>query len=440
MRVKRRTAPTGALGISRFFALTALLFGSLSIAEVHAGGSTPTSGAGISGQSGVNLACGGIPGGTNLDGLCGATGTFGDNEFSQVSAFNQQALPEAMREVQNEVTGQLTGTNGRLGLVRNLAKLGKSSGFAFNGKQVAFGEGSSQASFRGTGGGAQADSGGLGGKLGAFLNIKYGSGEQDANGTEAGFDFDVIGVLGGVDYRFTDKFIGGIAIGYNRTSSDYIGVASGSEFDINNYSFSVYGSFYPTDAIYLDFLASYGRNDYSTERTFPVAGQQADGDTDGNQFAVSATAGYQFNVKALTFGPYVQANWQRAEVDAYTETGSGFALSVNDQTVKSFTSVVGVSADYAISTSFGIISPSVRVEWEHEFDNDSRVVVAQFASDPGSFMNLATAKPDRDFFNVGFGVSTTLPQGITAFADFEILLGHEDLDNHTITVGARMQF
>lgn len=422
--------------------LAAALFSLLVIDPAFAGITPPPvsdGSASVEGRRGVFFACNGV-GGSNLDGLCAATVAFGDNDFAQVSPFNQQALPETMRTVQGEVTGQLTGTGGRLGLVRTLSKLEKPSGFAFNGKQVAFGEETPEMSFQGTGGGAQSGSVVRGGKLGAFLNVKYGSGEQDANTGEAGFDFDVIGVLAGVDYRFTDRFIGGVAFGYNRTDSDYAGIASGSEFDINNYSFSFYGSFYPTDAIYLDFLATYGRNDYATERTFAVAGQKAEGDTDGNQYALSATAGYQFSREALTFGPYLQVNWQRGDVDAYTETGTGFALSVDDQTVKSFTSVVGISAVYAISTGFGVVSPSVRVEWEHEFSNDSRVIAAQFASDPGSFMNLPTSAPDRDFFNLGVGVSSTLPRGITAFADFEILLGHEDLDNHTITVGARIEF
>ena len=399
----------------------------------------PDGSASTEGRRGVFLACT-APGGSGLSGLCGSTGTFGDDDFTQVSPFQQQALPEAINQVQDNLNGQLTGTFGRLGQVRNLAKVGAPSGLAFNGKQVALGDDATATSFRGTGGGAQAGSGALGGKLGAFLNVKYGSGEQESNGSEAGFDFDVIGVLGGVDYRFSDRVIGGIAFGYNRTDSDYIGIASGSEFDINNYSVSLYGSFYPTDAIYLDALFTYGRNDYSTERVFSVAGQKADGDTDGNQYAFSATAGYQLSRQALTFGPYVQVNWQRADVDQYTETGTGFALTVEDQTLRSFTSVVGASVDYAISTGFGVFSPSLRVEWEHEFSNDSRVIVAQFASSPGSFMNLPTAAPDRNFFNVGAGVSTTLPRGITAFADFEVLLGHKDLDNHTVTVGARLEF
>lgn len=173
----------------------------------------------------------------------------------------------------------------------------------------------------------------------------------------------------------------------------------------------------------------------------PQASRTATGDTDGNRISASASAGYQFSRQALTYGPYSQVNFVYADVDGFTESGAGnFNLVVKDEEVRSFTSVFGVRADYAISTFWGVISPSVRAEWEHEFSNDSRTVVTAFSANPNGLINVQTKAPDRNYFNVGAGVSATLPRGITAFADFEILLAHKDLDNHTITVGARMEF
>ena len=334
--------------------------------------------------------------------------------------------------------GQIIGPQGS-----RTAAIRSGVNFAFNGQPMSREDLlANQNGFAGTGGGAQAGSSGLGGRLGGFLNVKYGSGEQEGNANEAGFDFDVIGVLGGVDYRFSDKFVAGIAFGFDRTDGEFNAPATG-DLDTNSFSFSAYATYYPTDAIYVDALLSYARNDIDSERDIisGTVNRTAKGDTDGNRISGSASVGYQFTHQALTYGPYGQANYVYANVDGFTESGAGnFNLVVDDEDVRSFTSVFGVRADYAISTSFGVISPSIRAEWEHEFSNDSRTVVTAFSANPSGLINVQTQAPDRNYFNVGVGVAATLAGGISAFADFEILLAHKDLDNHTITVGARMEF
>lgn len=257
---------------------------------------------------------------------------------------------------------------------------------------------------------------------------------------ETGFESDVIGVLAGVDYRLSNQFTAGLSLGYNRTDADFTGYGSRSEFAANNYTAALYASYYPTDAIYLDLFGSFGFGNFETERFFFPFNQTAKGDTDGLQYGLSATAGYQFSRGALSYSPYIQASWSRAEVDAYTETGSGLALDISDQDLTSVTSVLGLRLDYAFSTGIGVIVPSLRFEWEHEFSNDDRVITAQFASDPGSFMNLPTQKPDRDYFNLGVGAAMTMAGGTTAFVDFETLLAHEDVTNYKVTLGARLEF
>lgn len=393
--------------------------------------------------AGFDAACFGS-GGTDLDSLCFSSNwsLYSTEELAQISPAHQQALGETLRQRLSELAGALIGPKGRTNAVRTAAREGRAPGFAFNGKPVAPKELQIAAATGGDAGWvAQNDGGGgLGGKLGAFLNLEYGMGEQDQTPSETGFDSDVIGVLAGVDYRLSDKFTAGVSFGYRRTDADFTGYGSSSEFNADNYTAALYASYYPTDAIFVDLFGSYGFGNFETERFFFPFNQTAKGDTDGTQFGLSATAGYQFFRGALTYGPYIQASWTRSEVDGYTETGSGLALDISDQDLTSVTSVLGLRLDYAFSTGAGVIVPTARFEWEHEFSNDDRVITAQFASDPGSFMNLPTQKPDRDYFNLGVGASMTFEGGVTAFVDFETLLGHEDLTNHKITAGARLEF
>ncbi|MBK8536466.1 MAG: autotransporter domain-containing protein [Candidatus Competibacteraceae bacterium] len=45
-------------------------------------------------------------------------------------------------------------------------------------------------------------------------------GDKSRTTQESNFDYDAYDITGGVDYRFTDRFIAGFALGYSSTSSD----------------------------------------------------------------------------------------------------------------------------------------------------------------------------------------------------------------------------
>ncbi len=49
--------------------------------------------------------------------------------------------------------------------------------------------------------------------------INYGDKDQTQN--QAGFDFDTIGITGGVDYRIRDNFVVGAALGYSQIETDF---------------------------------------------------------------------------------------------------------------------------------------------------------------------------------------------------------------------------
>ncbi|MGH2690201.1 MAG: autotransporter outer membrane beta-barrel domain-containing protein, partial [Actinomycetota bacterium] len=136
-------------------------------------------------------------------------------------------------------------------------------------------------SFLERGGGASADRS----RLGLFVNGKGSFGNQDATPKDAGFDFNTAGVTLGADYRLTDQFLLGIALGYLRTKTTFD--ASAGESRIHGYSVSAYGNVYLTDKWYLDGIATFGWNDYDTERAVAPLGATAEGSTDGTQFALS---------------------------------------------------------------------------------------------------------------------------------------------------------
>jgi outer membrane autotransporter protein len=305
-------------------------------------------------------------------------------------------------------------------------------------------------------------------RLGIFANGTYTFGEKDEmrggamnDIIEPGFDFDTFGVTAGVDYRFTDNFVLGLAFSYQSTDADLD--ASSGRVDTNSYNLSVYGTYYISD-LYVDGIVTFGWNDYDIDRNIRYAisdatggtttvNQTATSDTDGTQYSFALGVGYDFNASGFTFGPFARMSYIRLDIDGYQEKidnnspGFGWALEVDSQDVESFTSVLGGQVSYAISTGVGVLLPQVRFEWQHEFKDDSRTITARFAHDPGFIetnnqqtqINYGTNDPDRDFFNVGAGLSATFRGGVLAFFYYETVLGLDDVTAHSIVLGVRKE-
>lgn len=299
-----------------------------------------------------------------------------------------------------------------------------------------------------TGGGASADQN-FGGPLGTFVNGVGSFGSKSSTDRAVGFDFHSVGATAGVDYRFTDRLVAGLAFSYLRTDAD---ITFGlGQVDSNSYGVSLYGTYYAGPA-YIDVLGGFTWYDYDTTRRIvygPGPGgpstavdRTAKGATNGRQYAFNVGAGYEFRHQALTATPYGRVELLHLDVDGYTESGAnGLDLQVKTQTVESLLMVLGGRLAYALSTPLGVLLPQVRGEWRHEALNDGRAIKAQFANDPfNTVFSIPTDKPDRDYFAVGAGVSSVFTKGVAAFLDFETLLGLQGVTNHNVTVGVRVEF
>ncbi len=300
-------------------------------------------------------------------------------------------------------------------------------------------------------------------RLGIFANGTLSFGDKDATNRESGFDFDTIGVTGGVDYRFSNNFILGLAFGYMSTDVDLDD--DGGGVDTDGYSVLTYATYY-IGRFFLDGIVSFGWNDYDIDRTIRYSirelnpdgtetgnrvnvDQTAKGDSDGTWYGFSFGVGYDFNAGGLTFGPLARVNYLKADIDGYeekinnTDPGFGLALDVSSQDIVSLTSVLGAEALYAISVPWGVLQPQVRFEWEHEFENDSRTIKAFFVEDPTpdeeTQIRIRTDSPDRDFFNIGAGLSLTFRGGLSAFFYYETVLDLDDVTVHNFAFGLRAE-
>jgi len=282
--------------------------------------------------------------------------------------------------------------------------------------------------------------------IGVFVTTEYEKFNQDNTRFETGFDRDTVGMSFGADYLLRNGLILGAAFTYAHDFGNYDGVGGG--FDHNSYGILAYGSVQPIANMFIDAVAGYTRTDYNFDRrasitlaTVSVAGS-THGDTNGNEWRIGVNSGYDFVFGAFTVGPRLGVLYRETTMNDFKESGNtGLELAYSNQNIQSLTLRPGVYGSYAFSTSWGVVIPQMTLEYVHEFLDDQRSVQFSFVQDPQNRRFLfETTPPDRDYMNLGVGVSIVLPSGLQPFLNFRDMLAYQDRNSYTVTLGLRIPF
>ena len=241
-----------------------------------------------------------------------------------------------------------------------------------------------------------------GSRWGAFLSGNYVNTDRDSTDRETGFNSDTWGFTGGIDYRWTEQFLLGVAFSYSETDAD-LNANSGS-LESDTWGVFGYGTITPMPDTYLDFTIGYSESSHDQERNvvfaiqqiniapalagvgppIPLAGvttvnQTAISDTDSEEFSFSATLGRDWRSGNVTFGPYAGVSYADVEIDGFRErmsnpnaAGGGLALFINDQDYESLMSRVGGAATFTFDGPWGPIFPYLMAEYVHEFEKRQR--------------------------------------------------------------------
>jgi outer membrane lipase/esterase len=279
-------------------------------------------------------------------------------------------------------------------------------------------------------------------KMGMFVSGNVSFGEKEDVVDELGFDFNTAGMTVGIDYRLSHAQIAGGAVGIVNSDSDFNG--SRGNTDIRGLSLLAYSTYYLNQSSYLEAVFSFGKNNFDNSRNI-VAGPinaVVSGETDGTETSISLGVGYDFSQGSYSFSPYGKINYIHTEIDGYSESSNtGLELTYDDQVAKSMTVNIGGQFSYAISQNYGVILPTLRFDWMHEYKDDSRFITAGFLNDPtqGKF-NIKSAIPDTDYFKLGIGASATFQGGRSAFIFYESLLGQNNVTQESVSGGFRWVF
>ncbi|MCK7593267.1 autotransporter domain-containing protein [Pseudomarimonas salicorniae] len=293
-------------------------------------------------------------------------------------------------------------------------------------------------------------------RWGFFATGQIGRGEVRAGQRTPEFDYDIAGLTFGVDYRFTDRLVGGVALGYSDNDAELSD--GGGDVATKGWNLSAYATWYSDRAWYVDGTVMLGRLDYDLQRRVryiitaldggrTVVDQVGTSKTDGDAFGTSISVGRDWQKGPWSLNGYLRGQYSRVKTDSFVETmragqpGAGLALAIDGRTTESMTSVVGGRATYILSRDWGILMPNFSVEWEHEFEDDPSRLTARLAFDPtGSVIERFGDPVDTDYFNVGVGVSALFPGGRSAYLYYEELLGASRQSQGLLSLGVRFEF
>jgi len=268
---------------------------------------------------------------------------------------------------------------------------------------------------------------------GGFVN--FGSRE----GTGIDLDQTLIGISGGVDYRFSPKFVAGIGFGYGRDDVD-IGT-NGTESKGQAISVAIYGSYKPAANLFLDGLLGYSRLSFDSRRFASLTNSFALGQRDGDQVFGFVSFGYDYRRGGLLLSPYSSLEMSWTRLDGFTETGAGIGnLVYGEHEFTSVSGVLGVRAEVTLEMDWGLLKPHGRVEYRHDFEGTSRATVGY--ADLGTLPFGFDIKPfSRDNMAVNLGFDAELDSGWAFGFDYRTAFGFDgDSQDHSVAAKIRKRF
>lgn len=252
---------------------------------------------------------------------------------------------------------------------------------------------------------------------GGSINI----GKRDGDG---GYKFQTTGLSAGVDYRLSRAFAIGLGMGYGRDASD-IG-DNGSRSTGHAYTAGIYASYHPGQNFFVDGLLGYQWLSFDSRRYLTSGGGFVTGDRDGGQWFASVSTGVKYRVQDWQVTPYARLDVARASLNAFTEGGDpSVALHYGEQDIDTTTGNLGLTLAYKYPVSFGVISPQLRLEYQHDFQGDSAITMNYADMFSGPFYHTSIDGLARDRFMLGLGMNIQTTQDFALRLEYRGLFGSD---------------
>lgn len=280
------------------------------------------------------------------------------------------------------------------------------------------------------------------GRWGAWGGALGGLGTVGAGEALGAVTYNLGGFAAGIDRRFGENFLAGVALGY-ATGTQWVSGFTGQGFT-NTVQAGLYGSFLQ-GPLYVDALAGYALTNSQTTRSISIPGlatRTAVGQTGVNQWFGQLEGGWRFDIgtaAAAYVTPFARLQGYTGTQGAFSESGAeSLSLNVAAQTTYSLRSVLGAQLGGAIDLGWrDKLALQLRLGWSHEYADTSRPVTATLAGAPATPFTTFGISPTRDGALLGLSASTAIAESTSAYLRYEGLVAGAD-SSHALTAGVRL--
>ena len=255
----------------------------------------------------------------------------------------------------------------------------------------------------------------------------------------AGYNANTGGSVFGYDYLLDEGLLAGFSFTIANTDVDMRRDAGMG--DINSYIGAIYGSWF-TDEMYVDAALSYGYHRFENVRYVQIndLSGAARSKHDGNAWSAYIESGFNMTLEDWFLTPFAGLRCTFLDEDSYRERGlPGNNIHVDGRTTESLVMDMGARFSRPFKRDNWVMVPEVTLAWNHDFDIDSRRLIAAFDSAPG--MKFATDAHDveRNGIRAGLGVTMINKDHVSISINYEGEF-RNNYSAHGLFGGIRVEF
>jgi len=265
-------------------------------------------------------------------------------------------------------------------------------------------------------------------RLGFFFT---GTGDSTTVGEAGHYDGTTIGTNMGIDIRLSDQLAVGISIGYSHSRGDLV---DDGKVEVDGGKAALYGM-YQHGGFYTEGFIGGGASSYDIDRSSFLG--TAHGSTNGEQFDSYLGVGYDFTKDGWTITPMASLLYTVVGINGYNEVGSLVPLKIESQHASSLRSRIGPRLAHTSRWGQTLVTPSVSVQWQHEFLDDELPFDARFANDPSRLFTVHGPKVGSDSMLITAGLNFTWKR-YAAYLAYQADLGRENYQSQSALIGFRV--
>jgi outer membrane autotransporter protein len=186
------------------------------------------------------------------------------------------------------------------------------------------------------------------------------------------------------------------------------------------------------DRVFVDAIGGYGSLSFDGKRFDAVTDSLFTTSRSGNNWFASVGLRSVFDVGAVNVSPYARANFVSTTLAGYSERGDkDWTLSYAEARQDNLSFVIGAKASLPIPTQWGLLTPSLRLEYQNRLDGKVRQEL-YYSAAPTDVYAVTIAAQERSILLGAVGLRAVLSENASLDFEYGASVGGNGHRDHTI--------